>query len=181
MGTWTADAGTDEYVAITSLADVAFIGASKRDASTAETAGTLAATDGTAGVIKVAAQKTLVLGAKTTINVGGTSSKVGAIVLANHNSTPGKLVFDGTGAQITTGNSGGTGLTGAGGVFAASDSSTQDVVPVSAFTTSNYVTITGDDNSLTSIVFGDGTAYITGPKNGSGDAATISAVTDCES
>ena len=181
VGTWTADAGTDEYVAITSLADVAFIGASKRDASTAETAGTLAATDGTAGVIKVAAQKTLVLGAKTTINVGGTSSKVGAIVLANHNSTPGKLVFDGTGAQITTGNSGGSSLSGADGVFADSDSTTQDVVPVSAFSNSDYVTITGGEGSLTSIVFGGGEAYITGPKASGGSAATISAVTDCTS
>ena len=180
-GTWTATAGTDEYVAITSLANAAFIGASKRDGTTAETAGTLTATAGTAGVIKVAAEKTLVLGEKTTINVGGTSSKVGAIVLENHNSTPGKLVFDGTGAQITTGNSGGSPLSGAGGVFAASDSTTQDVVPVSAFSSYDYVTITGGEGSLTSIVFGGGEAYITGPKASGGSAATISAVTDCTS
>jgi hypothetical protein len=180
-GTWTATAGTNEYVAITSLADMAFIGASKQNGSTADTAGTLAATDGTAGAITVKASGVLTIGPKTTVALGGTSSKVGSIVLTHSDSNPGKLVFDGTGAQITTANNGGSPLSAAGGVFVASDSTDQDKVPVSAFQSSDYVTITGGNDSLDSIVFGAGDAYITGPKNSGGSDATISAVTDCES
>ena len=182
VGTWTATAGTDEYVAITSLADVAFIGASKRDASTAETAGTLAATDGTAGVIKVAAQKTLVLGAKTTINVGGTSTRVGAIVLAETDGTaPANLVFGGAGAQIITGVAAdGTVLTGANGAFVAVSGNAQDKGHVSAFTGGNHLVITADSTGtyLASIVYGAGAPYITGPENSAGGDFTISVATD---
>jgi hypothetical protein len=52
-------------------------------------------------------------------------------------------------------------------------------MPVSGFVTTNYVTITGGEGSLKSIVFGDGTAWITGPKNGTSNDGSISAVTDC--
>ena len=182
VGTWTATAGTDEYVAITSLADVAFIGASKRDASTAETAGTLAATAGTAGDIKVAAQKTLVLGAKTTINVGGTTTRVGAIVLAETDGTaPANLVFGGAGAQIITGVAAdGTVLTGANGAFVAVSGNAQDKGHVSAFTGGNHLVITADSTGtyLASIVYGAGAPYITGPENSAGGDFTISVATD---
>jgi hypothetical protein len=179
-GTWTAASGEDEYLAIAVTAEGAFIGASLADGNTGAEAGTLTASTGTPA-ITVKASGTLAIGPKTTVALGGTSSKVGSIVLTHSDSNPGKLVFGGTGAQITTSNNSGSALSAAAGVFEAYNGTSSDKVPVSAFGTEDYVTITGGNDSLDSIVFGAGDAYITGPKNSGGSDATISAVTDCES
>jgi hypothetical protein len=101
----------------------------------------------------------------------------GSIVLTNDGSYPAKIVFAGTGAKLIAGGIGTTGLAAAGGVFAAHDSTTQDVIPVSSFT---ELTITGDDDDLASIVYTSGTdPYITGPKSAGGSGATLSEDTDC--
>jgi hypothetical protein len=121
----------------------------------------------------------LTIAADTTIALGGTTTKLGEIVLVKDATNPGKLSFAATGAQITTGVTTGTALTGAGGVFVAVANDGADTLGVSAFETTNHVVITGDNDSLKSIVWGNGTAYIIGPKSASGNDGTISSTTDC--
>jgi hypothetical protein len=126
------------------------------------------------------ANNNLTIGAATTIALGGTTgAALGSIILTNAGTNPGKLSFGGAGAQVTTGNTGGSALAAKAGVFEVDSDTTANKIPVSAYTSSNFVTITGDNDSLDSIVFGAGTAYITGPANASGNPATISAITDC--
>jgi hypothetical protein len=181
IGTWTATTGDGEYLVIVAGSSNASIAAFTNDQTPATSQATLTAsiTGSGAPAITVAAEKELVIGPKITIDLGNTvGAKLGEIVLTN-GSTPAKLSFAGEGAQIITGKTGGSALAAAGGVFAASGSTEQDVIPVSAFVTENHVVITGGENSLVSIVFGDGDAYITGPASASGSPAGISAATDC--
>jgi hypothetical protein len=98
-----------------------------------------------------------------------------AITLTRDASDPAKIVFANTGAKLTAGGIGTTGLAAAAGVF--SDSDAQDIITVSSF---SDLTITGDDNDLASIEYTSGTdPYIIGPKSASGSAATLDATTDC--
>jgi hypothetical protein len=99
------------------------------------------------------------------------------ITLTNDAENPARIVFAGAGATLTAGGSGSPGLAAAGGVFAAHDSTDQNVIPVSSF---SALIITGDDDDLASIVYAGGTdPYITGPKRAGGSGATLSEDTDC--
>jgi hypothetical protein len=129
--------------------------------------------------ITVAAEGNLTLAENTTINLAGDSTAAGSIVLAKHATDPGKLSFGGTGAKVITANTTGADLTEPAGDFAASASPAEDKILVSAFSGTDYVTITGGNDTLKSIVFGGGTAYITGQKTGSAENVTIKSTTDC--
>jgi hypothetical protein len=106
----------------------------------------------------------------------------GKIELAKHANNPGKLIFGATGAQVSTGNTPGTAveMASSAGSFALESAAVADKILVSAFSSDSKVSIFGSETDapklLTSIGFAatsDGSSYITGPKSGNDDVATI--------
>jgi hypothetical protein len=184
-GSWTAS-GADVLIAATG-ADAATIGASGSTAATLTASGTAPTITVLAGN---AAPNVLTIGANTTIALSNNSSNVlGSIVLTKADTNPSTLAFGGTGAQVTTGidASGNSALAVLGGVFAST--AAKNIMGVSAFATAaetNFVTITGAEGKLLSIVYGDGggsiNPTITGPTVGDNSGANdgvIGAKTDC--
>jgi hypothetical protein len=99
------------------------------------------------------------------------------ITLTNDAENPAKIVFAGAGATLSAGGSESSTLSQAGGVFAADNSTTQEVIPVSSFT---ELTITGGNDDLASIVYTSGTnPWISGPKNADGSGVILDEDTDC--
>jgi predicted small lipoprotein YifL len=99
------------------------------------------------------------------------------ITLTNDAENPARIVFAGAGATLSAGGSESGTLSQAAGVFAADNSTTQDVIPVSSFT---ELTITGGNDDLASIVYVGGTdPWISGPKTAEGSGVVLDEDTDC--
>ncbi|MDR1971804.1 MAG: hypothetical protein LBQ46_07770 [Treponema sp.] len=121
----------------------------------------------------VGANETLTITAGVNLTLDGSTK----ITLTRHASTPGKIVFAGSGATLVTSASGGSPIVGAGGLLVTSNNTAVDKIPVSSF---SGLTITGGSGQLDSITYNEGTnPWISGPKNSGGGNVAISSSTSC--
>jgi hypothetical protein len=121
---------TGDWQAVGTHASGVTIAATSADAATITAASGEVFTAGAGAKITqlTGANNNLTIATATVIDLGGTTSAVGSIVLKKDDTNPGKLSFGATGATVKTGNTGGNALGAVGGVFAAS-SSTDDNEP----------------------------------------------------
>ena len=152
---------TGEWQAVDTGSDKITIAATSADASSITAGSTAVFTAGPGGTItqKEGANNNLTIAANTTIALGGSTAKVGEIVLTGDNSNPGKLTLTNDTSIISTGNSAGS--------AAAAPLSTDGTTTVSD--ASGYTSIGVVD------LVGDGANAKVVPTNAPADASTSAA------